>query len=63
MTEKLSPPNSEKVQQTVTKMRQVCREFDNLNLALDEVIAQVELEIRNSLLTAYRLGKKIYSLL
>jgi hypothetical protein len=58
MTEKLSPPNPEKVQQTVTKMRQVCREFDNLNVALDEVIAQVELEIRNSSLTAYRLGKK-----
>ncbi|MDJ0659235.1 MAG: hypothetical protein QNJ42_07050 [Crocosphaera sp.] len=58
MTEKVSLPNPEKVQQTVTKMRQVCREFDHLNVALDELIAQVKLEIRNSSLTAYRLGKK-----
>ncbi len=39
-------------------MREVCRQFDHLNLALDELIAQIELEIRNSPLTAYRLGKK-----
>ena len=58
MRQKPSLPNPEKVQQTVTKMREVCRQFDNLNLALDELIAQVELDIRNSPLTAYRLGKK-----
>lgn len=58
MTQKPSLPNPEKVQQTVTKMREVCRQFDNLNLALDELIAQIELEIRKSPLTAYRLGKK-----
>ena len=59
MTEKLSPPQPDKIQKTVTKMRQVCRELDNLNLALDELIAQVESEIRNSSLTSYRLGKKV----
>ena len=58
MTKKPSLPDPAKVGQTVTKMRQVCRQFDNLNLALDELIAQVELEIRNSPLIAYRLGKK-----
>ncbi len=59
MTQKPSLPNPEKVQQTVTKMRQVCRQFDSLNLALDELMAQIELDIRNSPLTAYRLGKKL----
>ncbi len=58
MTQKSSLPNPEKVEQTVAKMREVCRKFDNLNLALDELIAQVELDIRNSPLIAYRLGKK-----
>ena len=58
MTRKISLPNPEKVQQTVTKMRDVCREFDDLNLALDELLAQIESDIRNSPLTAYRLGKK-----
>lgn len=58
MIQNPSLPNPEKVQQTVTKMREVCRQFDHLNLALDELIAQIELEIRNSPLTAYRLGKK-----
>ncbi len=38
-------------------MREVCRQFDNLNLALDELIAQIEADIRKSPLTAYRLGK------
>lgn len=57
MTQKSSLPNPEKVEQTVAKMREVCRKFDNLNLALDELIAQVELDIRNSPLIAYRLGK------
>ena len=58
MTQKISLPNPGKVQQTVTKMRDVCREFERLNLALDELIAQIESDIRNSSLTAYRLGKK-----
>ena len=40
-------------------MREVCRQFDHLNLSLDELIAQIELDIRNSPLTAYRLGKQL----
>ena len=58
MRQKPSLPNPEKVQQTVTKMREVCRQFDHLNLSLDELMAQIELDMRNSPLTAYRLGKK-----
>lgn len=58
MTQNLSLPNPEKVEQTVTKRRDVCHQFDNLNLALDELIAQIELDIRNSPLTAYREEKK-----
>jgi hypothetical protein len=50
-------PDSETVKRHVTKMREVCRQYDILNLLLDEAIAQVEADIRNSPLTAYRLGK------
>lgn len=57
MTQQPQLPDPEKVKQTVTKMREVCRQFDNLNLALDELIAQIEADIRKSPLTAYRLGK------
>lgn len=57
MTQKPPVPDREKVKQTVTKMREVCREFDSLNFALDELIAQIEADIRKSPLTAYRLGK------
>lgn len=57
MTQQPPLPDPEKVKQTVTRMRDVCRQFDNVNLALDELIAQIEADIRNSPLTAYRLGK------
>ena len=57
MTQQPPLPDPEKVKQTVTRMREVCRQFDNLNLALDELIAQIEADIRNSPLTAYRLGR------
>lgn len=57
MTQQPALPNPEKVQQTVAKMRQVCHQFDALNLALDELITQIEADIRQSPLTAYRLRK------
>ena len=57
MTEASQLPDPEKVKQTVAQMRQVCRQFDVFNLALDELIAQVEADIRHSPLTAYRLGR------
>jgi len=57
MSQSLQYPNPEKVKQTVAKMREVCQQFDALNLALDELIAQIEADMRKSPLTAYRLGK------
>ena len=57
MTANNSFPNPKKVEKTIIKMREVCHQFDLLNLALDELIAQIELDINNSLLTAYRQGK------
>lgn len=57
MTQQPSLPDPKKVEQTVANMRKVCRQFDALNFALDELIAQIEADIRHSPLTAYRLGK------
>lgn len=50
-------PDLETRRRSVEKLREVCRQFDALNLLLDEAIAQAEADIRNSSLTAYRLGK------
>ena len=56
MTQQLLP-DPQKVQKTVRELREVCRQFDALNYTLDELIAQVEAEIRNSPLTIHRLRK------
>ncbi len=40
---------------SVEKLREVCRQYDALNLLLNEALASVEADIRNSPLTAYRL--------
>jgi low affinity Fe/Cu permease len=50
-------PDSQKVQKTVVKLQEVCDQFDALNFKLDEMIAQVDMEIRNSPLTIYHLKK------
>ena len=50
-------PDSQKAQRTVLKLQEVCREFDALNFTLDELITQVDEEIRNSPLTIYHLKK------
>ncbi len=50
-------PDPETRKRSVERLREVCRQFDALNLLLDEAIAQAEADIRNSPLTAYRLGK------
>lgn len=50
-------PDPETIKRHVAKLREVCRMYDELNLLLDEAIAQAEADIRNSPLTAYRLGK------
>ncbi len=50
-------PDPEKIKKTVRELRALCRQFDVLNFQLDELTASVDTEIRNSPLTAYRLGK------
>jgi hypothetical protein len=50
-------PDPQKVQKTVVKLQEVCKQFDALNLTLDELIAQVDAEIQNSPLTIYHLKK------
>jgi hypothetical protein len=54
-------PDPEKIKKTVGELRAVCRQFDALNFQLDELIAYVDAEIRNSPLTAYRLGRATQS--
>lgn len=50
-------PDPETRRRSVERLREVCRQFDALNLLLDEAIALAEADIRNSPLNAYRLGK------
>ena len=50
-------PDPETRKRSVEKLREVVRQYDALNLLLDQAIAQAEEDIRNSPLTAYRLGK------
>ena len=57
MSSSVRQPDPEIIKRHVIKLREVCRQFDALNLLLDEAIAQAEADIRNSPLTAYRLAK------
>ena len=50
-------PDPETRRRSIENMREVCRQFDALNLLLDEAIALLEADIRNSPLNAYRLRK------
>ena len=50
-------PDPETRRRSIENMREVCRQFDALNLLLDEAIALVEADIRNSPLNVYRLKK------
>ncbi|MFB2876943.1 hypothetical protein [Floridanema aerugineum] len=50
-------PDPEMIKRHVAKLREVVRQYDALNILLDKAIAQAEEDIRNSPLTAYRLGK------
>ena len=50
-------PDPETRRRSVEKMREVCRQFDALNLILDEAIFLAEADIRNSPLNVYRLKK------
>ena len=50
-------PDRETIDRHVIQMRELCKRLDANILDLDELIARLEADIRNSPLTAYRLGK------
>ena len=50
-------PDPETRRRSIENMREVCRQFDALNLLLDEAIFLAEADIRNSPLNVYRLRK------
>lgn len=58
MTKKLSFPNPDQTNITVEKMKNICEDFDSINLELNQLISQIEIDISNSKLTTYRLRKE-----
>ncbi len=56
MTNELRIPDAETRARSVANMRALCKRIDANLLELDELIARLEADIRNSPLTAYRLG-------
>lgn len=50
-------PDAQERLHSASKMRELGKRIDNNLLDLDELIAQLESDIRNSSLMAYRLGK------
>jgi hypothetical protein len=51
-------PDPETRRRSVEKLREVCRQFDELNELLDRAIASAEADIRNSPLYAYRMRQQ-----
>ncbi|MBC6434625.1 hypothetical protein FM036_30525 [Nostoc sp. HG1] len=54
MSEKPKLPEPEIIEKTVRNLRGVCHRLDALTLSLDELIAMVEADIRNSPINVYR---------
>ena len=54
MSEKPKLPEPEIIEKTVRNLRGVCHRLDALTLSLDELIAMVETDIRNSPINVYR---------
>ncbi|MFM9265322.1 hypothetical protein [Tychonema sp. BBK16] len=54
MSEKLKLPEPEIIEKTVRNLRGVCLRLDALTLSLDELIAMVEADIRNSPINVHR---------
>ena len=57
MTEQRQPPDIEKVKQTSAKIREICKRADANILILDDIIAQLEENIRSSPVYQYRLKR------
>jgi hypothetical protein len=54
MSETPKFPDTEVIQKTVRNLRGVCQRLDALTLSLDELIAMVEADIRNSPINVHR---------
>jgi hypothetical protein len=54
MSEKPKLPEPEIIEKTVRNLRGVCQRLEALTLSLDELIAIVEADIRNSPINVYR---------
>lgn len=50
-------PDPETRRLWIERMSEICRQYDALNLVLDEAIALAEADIRNSPLNVYRLKR------
>jgi hypothetical protein len=50
-------PDAEAFQKMASQLRENSRQWDTLNIQLDELIAKIEDDIRSSSLTQYRLRK------
>lgn len=57
MTHEPKLPNIEKVKQTSAKVKEICQRADTGISILDDLIAQLEENIRSSNLYRYRLNK------
>lgn len=57
MTQQISPPDLETVRQRAAQVQTICKRADASILILDDLIAQLEQNIRSSSTYRYRLSK------
>jgi hypothetical protein len=57
MTQQISPPDLETVRQRAVQVQNICKRVDASILILDDLIAQLEQNIRSSSTYRYRLNK------
>jgi hypothetical protein len=57
MTQQISPPDLDTVRQRAVQVQDICKRVDASILILDDLIAQLEQNIRSSSTYRYRLNK------
>ncbi|NJM67363.1 MAG: hypothetical protein HC851_17650 [Acaryochloris sp. RU_4_1] len=57
MTQHLPPPKLDRIHQRAAKVQEICQQADEGILMLDELIAQLEEQIRSSSVYRYRLNR------
>jgi hypothetical protein len=62
MTQQTPPPDLETVKQRAAQVQDICKRADAGILILDDLIAQLEQDIRSSSLYRYRLNKAMHLL-